>query len=489
MSIRKRIYLSLLLSVILTLLVSFLLLYLISSQLIEKRINETYYLVYNNYKEILRLEERNLQLLTEDAPLYGTYYYKKKISELDCKEVSYYRVLPTGPYFGINKSYPDGCYFVGVSLEEILKFANNLMGVEWVVYYERKFLKEILEVPLDAFMKGKIVLGDIVVDKLSKDKLLLMPLNVKGYTLYGKPFEKALLMEIPFTDAGGLPVGKIVLVKDISGIYREVYFASLVLALYSVFMASFLAFILFRIVSRLTSRIIFLKNVTARIEKMDFSVIEALSNSKDKCLDEVYELKSSVYNMALSLKSAFEELEKNREELQKLAYYDPLTELPNRRFFFDHATFILENSKRYGTPLSLLMMDLDHFKSINDTYGHEAGDLVLRSFAGVLKKSIRQSDLPARLGGEEFVLLMPNTNLQQARIVAERLRSNIQNTVVLYNGQEIKFTVSGGLTSFVRGIESVDELIRRADEALYRAKELGRNRVETYELYQNIDTS
>ncbi|MFN3263470.1 MAG: GGDEF domain-containing protein, partial [Aquificaceae bacterium] len=139
-----------------------------------------------------------------------------------------------------------------------------------------------------------------------------------------------------------------------------------------------------------------------------------------------------------------------------------------------------ERVKRYGGSFSVVMADIDDVKKINDTYGHEAGDLVLKSFADIVRKSIRQSDLPARLGGEEFVLLMTNTNLQQGKVVAERIRVSFQNSLIVYEEREIRATLSGGLASFAPGIESIDDLIRMADEALYRAKELGRNRIEVY---------
>ncbi|MEJ5338742.1 MAG: GGDEF domain-containing protein [Aquificaceae bacterium] len=480
MSIKRRVALSLIVSLAITLSVAFVLLYFISSQILERRIEETYRLIYDNYRELLKREEKNLKILAGYTPLPSTYYYKEKISETKCEEVSYYSVTSAGPYYGINRQYSEGCFFVGINLEEILRFMESMMGVDWVVYYDREFVPDFARGDLDAFMKDKVVIGDVVIDRFSRQDVLTLPLNVKGYVLYGGLLEKNLLMEIPLTSMKGLPVGRIILIKDVSGLYREAYMVFLVLAIYSAFMASFLALMLFRVVSGVVNRIAFLKNITARIEKKDFSVVHLLENSEEKLRDEVYELKHSIHNMALSLKSAFEELQEKKSELEQLAYYDPLTGLPNRRFFFDHASLILESSKRYGNPLSLLVMDIDHFKKINDTYGHEAGDLVLKSFADIVRKSIRQSDLPARLGGEEFVLLMTNTNLQQGKVVAERIRVSFQNSLIVYEEREIRATLSGGLASFAPGIESIDDLIRMADEALYRAKELGRNRIEVY---------
>ncbi len=481
MTIKKRVTLSLAFSLVFTLAVSFLILYLISSQILKKRLEETYRLVYENYKEILkeRLEEsEKLKALANSGQLLLAYHYIEKSSERKCEETAYYRVTSIGLHYGINRQYQEGCFFIGINIEETLKFMESLIGIDWVVYYDRDLVPEIVGGNLDTFMKDKVIINNIVIDRFSKQYVLNLPLNVKGYTLYGSFLEKSLLMEVPLTNMKGLLIGKVILIKDVSALYMEAYTVFIVLALYSVFVLSLLAIMLFRIVSTVVNRIVFLKDVTASIEKKDFAVVHLLENSKERWKDEVYELKHSIYNMALSLKSAFEELEKKKSELEQLAYYDPLTGLPNRRFFFDHASLILESSKRYGNPLSLLIIDIDHFKKINDTYGHEAGDLVLKSFADILRKNIRQSDLPARLGGEEFVLLMPNTNLQQGKVVAERIRVGFQNSLIVYEEREIKATLSGGLASFNASVESIDDLIRMADEALYKAKESGRNRIE-----------
>jgi len=481
MSIRKRIYLSLLFSASLTLIISFILLYFISSRLIEGRIRETYEFIYKNYKEIVNHEKEDLRFLDENSAVRGDYYYKEKLRDNSCDEEPYYRILPSGPYYGMNRLYPDGCYFVGIKLEDILKLMKNSVDVDWIIYYNRNLLKDVLDGSIDSFMKEKVVIDNVVIDRFSNPKVLYMPLDVKGYMLHGSFLKKSLLVEVPLTGMNGLPIGRVVLIKDVSGIYKETYLIFLALALYSLFVFSFLAFMLFRIASSLASRVIFLKNITASIEKRDFSVIDLLKNSKESSKDEVWELKHSIYNMAVSLKHAFEELKEKQKELEELAYYDPLTGLPNRRFFFDHANLILESAKRYRTPLTLLLIDLDHFKKINDTYGHEAGDLLLKNFTEVLRKNSRKSDLPARLGGEEFALLMPNTDLQQGRVVAERIRQCFQNSVIVYRGMEVRTTLSGGLAPFVPEVEEIDDLMRMADEALYKAKELGRNRIEVYE--------
>jgi len=125
-------------------------------------------------------------------------------------------------------------------------------------------------------------------------------------------------------------------------------------------------------------------------------------------------------------------------------------------------------------------MDIDHFKKINDTYGHDVGDLVLKTFADLIRGIIRKSDICARFGGEEFVVLLPNTDREGARVLAERIRTAVAKNPVEHGSIVIVFTVSIGISQCRKGMQSIDELIKEADIALYRAKEGGRNRVEVF---------
>jgi diguanylate cyclase (GGDEF)-like protein/PAS domain S-box-containing protein len=168
-------------------------------------------------------------------------------------------------------------------------------------------------------------------------------------------------------------------------------------------------------------------------------------------------------------------------DLMRLATLDELTRLPNRRHFLEQARRDMERARRYGSSLSLLMVDADRFKDVNDTHGHAGGDAVLRALAETGRKLLRDADLMGRLGGEEFALLLPETELTQAVVVAERLRSAVQALrVPLPGGGEAQLTVSVGVAGLGPGVESLDELMRRADSALYAAKDKGRNRVEIF---------
>lgn len=174
--------------------------------------------------------------------------------------------------------------------------------------------------------------------------------------------------------------------------------------------------------------------------------------------------------------------ERLRESLNKsveLAVVDPLTGLNNRHFLDAYMGKLIARAKRRNTPISMLITDIDKFKSVNDTYGHDAGDEVLREFARRLRASVRGADLACRFGGEEFVVLMPDTTAEMAAQVAERLREAIESSAFNLPGEhgQLTLTTSVGVTKYDPEQDSSETLIKRADEALYKAKTDGRNRV------------
>ncbi|MBG0791625.1 MAG: PAS domain S-box protein [Desulfovibrionaceae bacterium] len=165
-------------------------------------------------------------------------------------------------------------------------------------------------------------------------------------------------------------------------------------------------------------------------------------------------------------------------EMKTLATTDALTGVDNRHQFFCAGSRELGRSQRYRNSLILIMLDIDYFKSINDTYGHQAGDEVLRRMARRVSSLLRESDLFGRLGGEEFAVVLPETGITRGMEVAERLRRKLADLKVEFEGRAISFTVSMGVTLACRSDRIIEDIIKRADEALYKAKRMGRNRVE-----------
>lgn len=161
----------------------------------------------------------------------------------------------------------------------------------------------------------------------------------------------------------------------------------------------------------------------------------------------------------------------------KMAHTDPLTKTNNRAAFTDSLLREINVSRRNSRDLSLVFFDIDHFKQVNDTYGHECGDMVLASAANCIKEALRGSDIVFRYGGEEFVILLNDTDLAGAKIISERIRSKIENHTIAYGMNTLKITASLGISS-LRENDSPESLTKRADEAMYLAKENGRNQVQ-----------
>ena len=196
--------------------------------------------------------------------------------------------------------------------------------------------------------------------------------------------------------------------------------------------------------------------------------------SDDTIIQEISKLNNQMANITRDLNKKNIALEKANATINKLLKTDSLTQISNRHHFMDYFQKMHAYAYRRGMPLSLVMTDLDHFKNINDRYGHQAGDQVLVAFARLLQDNSREEDLAARYGGEEFIILLVHTDLEQGYAQAERIRSSIENMEI--GEQKIKATASFGVATLEKN-ETTDQLIRKADQALYQAKNAGRNRV------------
>ncbi|MBU1001551.1 MAG: diguanylate cyclase [Proteobacteria bacterium] len=164
-------------------------------------------------------------------------------------------------------------------------------------------------------------------------------------------------------------------------------------------------------------------------------------------------------------------------QLRELATKDSLTKISNRRYFMERAHDEIIRSRRYGSPLSVLMIDIDDFKVVNDSHGHALGDEVLKAMTKACLKTLRETDIFGRIGGEEFAATLINTDTQVAQDIAERLRAVLATTQVLAESTPVNFTVSIGVTTMTKDDASVEALLKRADNAMYEAKRSGRNRV------------
>ena len=200
------------------------------------------------------------------------------------------------------------------------------------------------------------------------------------------------------------------------------------------------------------------------------------------------EKSSELYLKGEELKNALQAEEKARKEIEilykeveRLSLIDPLTGLNNRRSFFTDAHHTLQLAIRHQKKLSCAMLDIDFFKKVNDTCGHDFGDKVLIAVAKVCKKEMRETDLVARYGGEEFCFLFPETGLNATALIAERIRHAISQLEFDADKNSFSVTVSIGVSKLLDSNDNMENMLKRSDECLYKAKETGRNRVVLWE--------
>lgn len=172
------------------------------------------------------------------------------------------------------------------------------------------------------------------------------------------------------------------------------------------------------------------------------------------------------------------EIRERDEKLSKLATTDTLTGLANRRHVMETMETMLVRARRKAEPLGVIILDVDFFKRINDTFGHPVGDTVLKAIAIILEQSAREYDTVARIGGEEFLVLCDNTDKETVRLVAERIRTNVEQAVIAHDSGQLQATVSLGAFSAIPVDLDEEALLKIVDDALYRAKQAGRNQVQ-----------
>ncbi|MBU1406299.1 MAG: GGDEF domain-containing protein [Proteobacteria bacterium] len=220
-----------------------------------------------------------------------------------------------------------------------------------------------------------------------------------------------------------------------------------------------------------------LKNLQATLRHLTWQTGQIAKGDFSQRVEFLGEFSYSFNWMVEQLDAYRQRILGQNRELERLATTDPLTGVYNRRYFMDFATKEFLRSQRYSHVFSAIQMDIDHFKKINDTHGHAVGDEVIKAFTVMCQEVLRESDMLGRVGGEEFSIILPETDRAGALIVAERIRRAIADLKVYADDHVVRFTVSIGLTSLRQDDAGIEAVLRRADEALYLAKNGGRNKV------------
>ncbi len=367
------------------------------------------------------------------------------------------------------------CTFIGTRFTEAVEFTSTVNRMQWFIMYSRDLLRRYIrgdEEFLDRFVEGKNGITDYIIEGYFNGRLARIARNVAGYRAIDN--YRTLLIDYPIILEGSYAIGKVVFVKDFTPILVDVLITPAVFIFLTLSMVAVLSTVLLVIFNRIVRDILYLKEVTQQFGQRKFDKIRELNEivRKTKTRDELFYLKKSIKDMAT-------ELETQLNHFKEKAYTDPLTGLSNRWFFFESATKFYRFEERRDEPVAVLMIDVDDFKKINDTYGHDVGDQVLKNLAAVIKGNVRSSDIAARFGGEEFIIFLPATNEEGAILVAERIRQGFKKLSVDVNGEKISTTVSIGI-AVKEGKESLEELIKKADMALYEAKKHGKDKVVVF---------
>lgn len=460
---------------------------IITKKEIDSRVMKEYYDTYKIYKASMKEYEEMLKngLYSPDLVLKAT---NNNLCQENTRDFIVGKYLSVGVYRTLN----DDCEYFGIYVYKPLNYLSKLEGINWVVVLHMDVLNKLYKSHSfwDNYVGGKIITKTYAIDSYNNSNALSIFLytrksDVISYKIENLGNHYYLIMEIPILNISGIELGNIYIIKNISWIYRQEHREFLILTIYGIGFTSLLLIIMIFIISNIISNIKSLVKVATKLKDKDFLHLEEVESDpilqKDiSKLNEISKLKKITYIMALEIRNLINELQQDKEKFKDMAYKDALTGIYNRRFFFEEVKIIIEQSNRSKVPICIAMYDIDFFKKVNDTYGHDMGDLVLKDFANIIQNSIRKSDIPARIGGEEFAILFYNTDIESAFKVADRLRINFQNSEHTLNGITIKCTCSGGLYK-IKEDDNIDTSLKKADEALYIAKQTSRNKVVIYE--------
>jgi len=283
-----------------------------------------------------------------------------------------------------------------------------------------------------------------------------------------------MFTKIEIRDFFNKPMAYLVIKDDISKNIQTLKnraFNKMILQVISFIIVFIIIFLLFK---WLFGKLNEMNKILEHIKKQEFDKIPPKSDPKD----ELDTFKNNLIDVANDIKTYIKLLTQKVEKYSNKAYKDGLTETFNRRFLEEKAKELYLRFRISNIQVGVIMLDIDNFKKINDTYGHDVGDMVLIAVANTIKKIIRKDDIFIRYGGEEFVLILPNSNITSTYKIAEKIRKEVENIIIDLGKTHLNFTISLGISELREDDKSLYDAIKRADQNLYKAKQNGKNRVE-----------
>ncbi|RUM50415.1 MAG: hypothetical protein DSY47_01635 [Hydrogenothermus sp.] len=402
-------------------------------------------------------------------------------------------------FYGIRYIYPlqykdkiVGALSIGKSLDTFLPILKKHLNKEAFLIINKDSLKNKLLPEIFSYfnknykdLNNFLIIGRLDPIFIEDLKLAFKEISTDKYHTPIKYGDTSFLLSLyPIKDYEGKNIGFVAILEDVSLIFDNFYKSVFsMLAFYLVMLISLIV-IIFLVGGNLENRIKEIIHITENISNKNFSVLEKYSTMVDEklkkdftILDEIDFLKLHILKTGEELKDFIESLNTKIKKYAKDSLIDPLTKVLNRRALSKIIENVFDTSKLKKVPISVILMDIDYFKKINDTYGHDIGDIVLKDFAETVKDIISKRDYLIRLGGEEFAVILPGANLEKAREIAEKIRKAIESRSVNIEGKNIKYTVSIGVEEAKEEDKNIYEIIIRADKKLYEAKKTGRNKV------------
>jgi len=359
-----------------------------------------------------------------------------------------------------------GALSFGINLSVFKKLFEKLGATNVSLYLNDHILKNFLsKTRYERFEKLPLYKNFRIIGK---------PLNVKlqeGYELKGESVYTVIVLKDFYSNTLGYLIIEDNLSKEISHI------KSAMIKQLSIDISGFLLilFVIIFIFRWLFSKLDELEDILEKIKTKNFDKLPQKTDSRD----ELDLFKNSLLEVAKEIKSHISGLNSKIKLYTQKAYIDGLTNTLNRRFLEEKGKELFSKYKIFKIPVGVIMFDIDNFKKINDTYGHDTGDKVLKTLAQTVKKIIRKNDYFIRYGGEEFLLILPYSEPKSTKKVAEKIRKEIEKLSLSIDNKKLKFTVSMGISKLKPEDKTIMDAIKRADERLYRAKNRGKNRIET----------